>query len=123
MYWYKIVYFGVQLIKRFLHISGEHIPIYCHLLFVTSVIMCVQTCVTYQIKGEILVFVNIIVLNCLSSWKIITRILFLIRLFLFHLQHHNACRRGGTGGRCGSGGVWEILPYCGNTRRDGKSKR
>ena len=66
MYWYKIVYFGVQLIKRFLHIPGKHNPIYWRFLFVTSVVMCVQTCLTYQIKGEIPIYLNIIVLNCLS---------------------------------------------------------
>ena len=32
-------------------------------MFVTSVIMCVQTCLTYQIKGEIPIILNIIVSN------------------------------------------------------------
>ena len=71
MYWYKIVYFDVELITLFLYIPGKHIPIYCRFLFVTLVIMCVQTCLTYQIKVEIPVYLNIIVSNCISSRKII----------------------------------------------------
>ena len=48
----------VQLIK----LLFLHFRIYCRFLFVTSVIMCVQLCLTYQIKGEIPVYLNIIVL-------------------------------------------------------------
>ena len=61
MNWYKTICVCVKLIKRFLHIR-----IYCRFLFVTSVIMCVHTCLTYQIKGEIPVY-----LNLLSQRKII----------------------------------------------------
>ena len=41
------------------------------------VIMCVQTCLTYQIKGEISVYLNVIVLNLLSQRQII---IFLMKL-------------------------------------------
>ena len=43
MYWFKIVYFGVQLIKRLLYIPGKQIPLYWRFLFVTSVIINVCT--------------------------------------------------------------------------------
>ena len=46
-------------------------------LFVTSVIMYVQTCLTYQIKRDIPVYLNIIVLHFLSQRKII---IFLIKV-------------------------------------------
>ena len=48
--------------KDFLHIPGKQIAIYWPFWFVTSVIMGVQTCLTYQIKGEIPVYLKIIVL-------------------------------------------------------------
>ena len=40
-------------------------------MFVTSVIMGVQTCLTYQIKEDILVYLNIIVYTFLSQKKLI----------------------------------------------------
>ena len=37
-----------------------HIQTYCRFLFVTSVIICVQTSLTYQIKEEIQIYLNTI---------------------------------------------------------------
>ena len=66
MYWYKN-----SVTVRSVNITFFlHIPIYCRFLFVYSVIMCVQTSLTYQIKGEIPVYLNIIVSNVLSQRKL-----------------------------------------------------
>ena len=62
-----------MLITRFLHIMGKHSQIYWRFLFVTSVIMGVQICLTYQIKGEIPVYLNIIALICFILQEIINK--------------------------------------------------
>ena len=46
-----------------------YVPIYFRFLFITSVILWVQTCFTYQIKGEILAHLNIIASNFYSERK------------------------------------------------------
>ena len=48
-----------------------YVPIYFRFLFITSVILWVQTCFTYGIKGKILAHLNIIVSNFYSKRKII----------------------------------------------------
>ena len=48
---------------RSVNITFFTYTIYCRFLFVTLVIMFVQTCLTYQIKGKIPVYLNIIVLK------------------------------------------------------------
>ena len=46
------------------------VPIYFRFMLITSAIMGRQSCLTYQIKGEILVYLYYIILNVDSEWNI-----------------------------------------------------